>query len=334
MSVRRSESSSKASGRPREPLLPVGFVWHPTFLQHDTGLGHPESPHRLQAILQHLKSTGLWETLRISLAEPASRDTIELVHPRAYLEALEVSCRQGPMALDPDTIVSPGSWEAALRAVGAVTQAIDAVIRHEARAVFCAVRPPGHHALMDRAMGFCLLNNVAIGARYAQTRHHLTRVLIVDWDVHHGNGTQAIFAEDPTVLYVSTHQFPFYPGTGSRQECGVGRGVGATVNVPLPVGSGNEAIIEAFQCELLPRALAFKPELVLISAGFDAHRDDPLAGLQVTEAGYTALTKIVLEITDTCCPGRLVSVLEGGYDLNALPRSVEAHLRALGVTSS
>ena len=213
--------------------------------------------------------------------------------------------------------------------MGAVTQAVDRIIDDTLDAAFCAVRPPGHHALADRAMGFCLFNNVAIGARYAQQRHALSRILIVDWDVHHGNGTQAIFYDDPSVLYFSTHQYPFYPGTGARAETGRGAGAGFTINVPLPAGAGDAELIRAFQEELLPRALTFKPQLILISAGFDAHRDDPLAGLAVTEAGYAELTRIVRGIAEACCRGRIVSVLEGGYNLLALGRSVEAHLRTL-----
>jgi len=307
----------------------IGFSYHPCFLQHDTGAGHPERPQRLTAILEHLKSTDLWTRLRLIDPQPVERSVLELVHPRPYIELIERACREGPTPLDPDTVVSPGSWEAALRAAGAVIQAIDQVTQGAVAAAFCAVRPPGHHALADRAMGFCLFNNVAIGARYAQARHGLSRTLIVDWDVHHGNGTQAIFYDDPTVLYFSTHQYPFYPGTGAKSESGEGRGAGLTINVPLPAGSGDAELIRAFEEELLPKALEFKPQLVLISAGFDAHRDDPLAGLNATEAGYAKLTELVLEIAQACCPDRIVSVLEGGYHLEALGRSVEAHLRAL-----
>jgi len=310
-------------------LHPVGFSYHPCFLEHDAGPGHPERPERLQAIVTHLQKTDLWQSLRLLEPRPADLKTIEHVHPRAYLECIQAACRNGPTSLDPDTVASPGSWEAALRAVGAVTQAIDQVAQGTLSAAFCALRPPGHHALSHRAMGFCLLNNVAVGARYAQRVHGLSRILIVDWDVHHGNGTQAIFDDDPTILYFSTHQYPFYPGTGSRQEVGEGTGRGFTINVPLPAGSGDAELIRAFQEELLPKAKAFHPELVLISAGFDGHRDDPLANLNVTETGYRRLTELVCEVVKACCPGRLVSVLEGGYDLSALGRSVEVHLRAL-----
>jgi len=321
-----------ASGSLTIPLSPardIGWWSHPSFLEHDTGAGHPERPERLRAIGEHLKRVGVWDRLVHREPEPAAREMLTLVHPPSYVELIEKACREGPAYLDPDTAASPDSWEAALRAVGAVTQAIDAVIGGELCAAFCAVRPPGHHALASRAMGFCLFNNVAIAARYAQARHHLSRVLIVDWDVHHGNGTQALFEADPSILYFSTHQYPFYPGTGARGETGVGKGRGLTLNVPLPSGSGDAELLAAFQDVLVPAAEAFKPELVLISAGFDAHRDDPLAGLQVTEDGFAELTKMVREIAETHAQGRIVSALEGGYDLGALGRSVEAHLRVL-----
>lgn len=309
--------------------MTIGLLYHPTFLQHDAGAGHPERPERLRAIVEHLKTTDLWAGLAHVEPEPADERILRLVHPASYIDKIRRACQDGPTALDPDTVASPGSWEAAVRAVGAVTQAIDQVMAGTLAAAFCAVRPPGHHALADRAMGFCLFNNVAIGARYAQQRHQLRRILIVDWDVHHGNGTQEIFYEDSTVLYFSTHQAPFYPGTGMRRETGAGKGQGFSLNCPVTEGSGDEELIRAFEEVLLPAAAKFRPDLVLISAGFDAHRDDPLAGLQVTEAGYARLTALVLHIVKASCPGRLVSVLEGGYHLNALGCSVEAHLRAL-----
>jgi acetoin utilization deacetylase AcuC-like enzyme len=307
----------------------VGFFFHQAFLQHDTGPAHPESSLRLKAIGDHLRSTNLWTKLAHLEPIAATSDVISLVHPRPYIDAIHRACEKGPTLLDPDTVASPGSWGAALRAAGAVTQSIDRLMAGTLDASFCAVRPPGHHALAARAMGFCLFNNVAIGARYAQQRHKLERVLIVDWDVHHGNGTQAIFDDDPSVLYFSTHQFPYYPGTGARAERGQGDGEGFTINVPLAEGAGDPDILHVFRQELVPKALEFEPELILISAGFDAHQDDPLAGLTVTEAGFAELTRIVRGIADQCCRGKIVSALEGGYNLIALGRSVEAHLRAL-----
>ena len=309
--------------------MAVGLITHPACLNHDTGEGHPERPQRLQVILNHLRATELWPQLTHLAAEPADRATLELVHPRSYIEEVERACRNGPTALDSDTIVSPGSWEAALRAAGAAVQAVDRVMAGELSSALCAVRPPGHHAMPHRAMGFCLFNNVAIAASHAMITHRLARVLIVDWDVHHGNGTQAVFYDDPRVLYFSTHQEPFYPGTGQRRETGRGPGEGSTINVPLSAGSGDEEVIRAFEEILLPAATRFAPELVLISAGFDAHRDDPLASLALTEDGYRRLTQLVRQIADEHCAGRLVSVLEGGYHLRALAASVEAHVRAL-----
>jgi acetoin utilization deacetylase AcuC-like enzyme len=306
----------------------VGFFFHPSFLAHDTGAGHPERADRVATIVAYLQRRPVWPRLTLLDPQPASLQTIGLVHPAPYIDRILQACREG-RSLDPDTVASPGSWDAALRAVGAVTGAIDGVMSGELSSAFCAVRPPGHHAPADRAMGFCLFNNVAVGARYARQRHGLKRVLIVDWDVHHGNGTQDIFDDDPSVLYFSTHQYPFYPGTGSARETGRGAGEGFTVNVPLPAGAGDQELIAAFERFLLPKAEAFKPELVLISAGFDAHRDDPLAGLEATEAGYAELTRLVRRIADATASGRIVSALEGGYDLRALAASVEAHLEAL-----
>jgi acetoin utilization deacetylase AcuC-like enzyme len=213
-------------------------------------------------------------------------------------------------------------------AVGGVLAAVDAVVQGDVRNAFCAIRPPGHHACADRAMGFCLFNNIAIATRYAQQKHGLTKILIVDWDVHHGNGTQAAFYEDPNVLYFGVHRWPFYPGTGSALETGAGDGADLTINVPLPVGSGDAPYVEAFEKKLRPAALRFGPDLVLISAGFDAAKGDDLGGMKVTPEGFAELTRIVREIARQCCQERLVSVLEGGYG-DALPGAVEAHIRVL-----
>ena len=311
------------------PARRVGFAFHPSFLAHATGVSHPERPARLQAIIEYLRRVRCLDLLVPLDPPPAAWDQLALVHNKRYISEVEVGCREGPTAFDPDTIASPGSWEAALRAVGAVTLAVDHVLRGELDAAFCAVRPPGHHALPDQAMGFCLFNNIAIGVRYAQQHHKLQRILIVDWDAHHGNSTQSIFYEDPAVCYFSTHHFPFYPGSGARDEVGQGAGRGFTLNVPLPAGAGDPEMIRAFEEELVPKAMAFRPELIFISAGFDGHRDDPLGGLRCTETGYAELTRIVRRIAGACCGGRIVSALEGGYHLDALSRSVEAHLRVL-----
>jgi acetoin utilization deacetylase AcuC-like enzyme len=228
-----------------------------------------------------------------------------------------------------DVPISAESYEAALVAAGGVLSAIDAVVEKKAANAFCAVRPPGHHSLKDKAMGFCIFNNVAVGAKYIQKKHNLSDILIVDWDVHHGNGTQATFYDDPSVLYFSTHQYPFYPGTGSEAEKGDGKGLNYNINVPLPIGSGDADYVKAFKEKLEPAALAFSPDFVLISAGFDAHKDDLLGGMKVTADGFAQLTQIVKEISEKCCEGRLVSVLEGGYGLEGLADSVEAHIRIL-----
>ena len=308
---------------------PTGLVYHSDFLLHDPGPNHPERPARLQAMMTHLKRRGLLDSLLLLDAELASEQWITRVHTPTYLHQLQAAVRQAPTALDADTRVSRQSYDVARRAVGGVLAAVDAVMAGRTTNAFAALRPPGHHALADRAMGFCLLNHVAIATRYVQDRHGVERVLIVDWDVHHGNATQEAFYRDPSVLFFSTHQFPYYPGTGAAHEVGEGAGHGTTINVPLAAGSGDAAIVRAFRERLLPAATAFRPQFVLISAGFDAHRSDPLAQLQVTEAGYATLTRIVKTIADQHADGRLVSVLEGGYHLDGLARSVEAHLRVL-----
>ncbi len=310
--------------------MPVGFVYHPDYLLHDTGPHHPERPSRLEAITMHLKRVGLWEGLAHLTPAPATLEQVALVHPLRYIETIRAQTAHGPYThLDPDTVVCPRSFDAALLAAGGVITAVDAVLGGTLPRAFCAVRPPGHHATATVAMGFCLFNNVAIGARYAQSLG-ARRILIVDWDAHHGNGTQAIFETDPDVFYCSSHQYPYYPGTGAASDHGSGAGEGTTLNLPMVRGSTDAEVLRAYRDELLPRALAFRPQLVLISAGFDGHREDPLAGLALTEAGYAELTHLVREIADASAQGRIVSVLEGGYHPRALARSVEAHLQALG----
>jgi acetoin utilization deacetylase AcuC-like enzyme len=308
----------------------TGFVYDDLYLEHRTTPGHPESPGRLTAILDRLKGDGVYEQLVLLSPQAASREWIETIHSPQYLRRARTSCETGEQYLDSlDVPISRKSYAVALVAAGGVLRAVDAVMQGEVANAFCAVRPPGHHALRDRAMGFCIFNNVAVGARYIQQRHGLSKVLIVDWDVHHGNGTQAAFYDDPTVLYFSTHQYPFYPGSGSEAERGQGKGLNFTINVPLPGGSGDRECLEAFEKKLRPAALAFAPEFVLISAGFDAHENDTLGGMRVTTEGFGKLTRIVKEIADQCCRGRLVSVLEGGYGLPGLAASVETHVRVL-----
>ena len=314
----------------RDRSQTTGFVYHEAYLKHDTGPTHPERPERLRAILTRLEHTGLLQKLRRIAPSPAPMKWLTTIHTEEYVREVERSCREGRRFLhSADTPICPESYEVALLAAGGVLSAIDAVVAGEVRNAFCAVRPPGHHALRNRAMGFCLFNNVAIGARYAQQKHKLKKVLIVDWDVHHGNGTQAAFYDDPTVLYFSVHQYPFYPGTGAASERGSGPGEGYTLNAPLPAGSGDDEFVRAFEDMLKPRAFEFAPDFVLISAGFDAHTDDPLGSMNVSTGAYAKLTRIVTDIAERCCSGRVVSLLEGGYNLQALAESVESHLLAL-----
>ena len=310
--------------------LKTGFLYGDIYLKHETGSGHPERPERLTAIVARLKQNGLLNELVALKPVPASTDWLRTVHTQEYIERVRKDCQGGSGYVDsPDSPASADSYQVALNAVGGVQSAIDAVMEGKIQNAFCAIRPPGHHALKDKAMGFCLFNNVAIAAKYIQQKHKLARVLIVDWDVHHGNGTQAIFDEDPTVFYFSVHQSPFYPGTGSAEDKGVGKGLGSKFNVPLPAGCGDADYRKAFEERLKPAAAAFKPDFVLISAGFDAANGDTLGGMKVTPQGYAELTRIVKGIAEASCHGRLVSMLEGGYNTEALAASVEAHVRVL-----
>jgi len=298
---------------------------HPACLDHDPGAYHPESPERLRAVLGAL-SAQEFALLDRREAPRGELDDIARVHPRDLIAQLLAAVPEsGQVGIDADTIMSPGSGEAALRAAGAACAAVDAVVAGEARNGFCAVRPPGHHAEPRRPMGFCLFNNVAIGALRARAVHGCERVAVVDFDVHHGNGTQAMFAADPTLFYASTHQSPLYPGTGSRDETGIGN----IVNVPLAPGSGTVAFQRAFNELILPALEEFRPDFLFVSAGFDAHRRDPLANLDLVEADYDWATRRLAHIAARHGGQRLVSVLEGGYDLAALGASAAAHVRAL-----
>ncbi len=308
----------------------TGLVLDPRYLGHDMGAGHPESPNRLRAIMQQLEQSST--AARLTRIEPreAEVEWITQIHTPSYLAMLKTQApTSGRVSLDPDTSMSPGSLTAAYLAAGGALAAVDAIMSRQVEHVFCAVRPPGHHAEAGRAMGFCLFNNVAIAARYVQKKHGLKRVLIVDWDVHHGNGTQHSFEDDPSVLFFSTHQFPLYPGTGEESERGRGAGEGFTINVPMEAGEGDEEYRAVFQKSLVPAADAFKPEFVIISAGFDAHRDDPLASMGLTEEGYADLTGIVAGIAKRHAGGRIFSSLEGGYHLTALAASVDRHIQTL-----
>jgi acetoin utilization deacetylase AcuC-like enzyme len=302
------------------------YITHPACLNHLTPSGHPERPDRLRAIDRVLENERFQTLARVAAPE-ASIDDIALCHPRDFIEEIaEAVPKEGMVRIDADTSMSPGSFAAALRAVGGALYAVDEVMTGKAPNAFCAMRPPGHHAETVRPMGFCLFNSAAIAARHAQKKHGAERVAIVDFDVHHGNGTQEIFWSDPTVMYCSTHEMPLYPGTGARSERGEHNTI---VNAPLRAGDGGEAFRAAFEQTILPRLREFAPDLVVTSAGFDAHLRDPLANLNLVEADYAWVTQKLMQIADTCANGRVVSLLEGGYDLQGLASSVAAHVTAL-----
>jgi acetoin utilization deacetylase AcuC-like enzyme len=306
-------------------LVTTLLIHHPDYLCHETPFGHPERADRLRAIHKVL-GHGDFAALERRLAVAADDDLLALAHQRRYVEALRAAAPTArTVHLDPDTVMSPGSLNAALLAAGGSAMAVDAVVGGEAQNAFCAVRPPGHHAERTRAMGFCLFNNVAVAARHAQAAHGLERVAIVDFDVHHGNGSQDIFQDDPSVFYGSTHQMPLYPGTGAKYETGAGN----ICNAPLSAGDGGARFREAMSERVLPELEAFRPDLILISAGFDAHRDDPLANLNLDEHDFVWVTSELMDIADRHAGGRIVSLLEGGYDLTALTRSTAAHVRTL-----
>jgi len=311
----------------------TGFVFHEDFLQHDAGAGHPERADRLKSILKKLKANELIKKLKLINPEPAEIKWIEKIHTPEYIKSVEKACELGYSHLDADTGICTESYRVALLAVSGCLAAADAIISQEIKNGFCAVRPPGHHAEKNRAMGFCLFNNIAVVAKYLQQKYPLEKILIIDWDVHHGNGTQNAFYDDATVFYFSTHQSPHYPGTGLINETGIGAGIGTTLNVPLSPGHGDQDYITVFQSQLLPAAKKFKPDFILISAGFDAHRDDPLSGMLLTEKGFAQLTDIVVNFADEFCDGRVLSFLEGGYNLEKLAASVAAHIEVLMAVS-
>ena len=331
----------------------IGFCSSPGFIRHDTGPGHPERPDRIRAIYRAVIEAGLLDiadpfpefaieiespkseirnkSKMVSLAPAlAEQSVVELVHPKEYIEHVRRMCHGGGF-MDADTPVMQESYEAALLSVGALLTLSDAIMDGRVKRGFCAARPPGHHAEPHRAMGFCLFSNVAIAARYLQKKHGVGHVAVVDFDVHHGNGTQAAFEDDPSVLFISLHQDPrtCYPGTGYASEVGEGAGRGYTLNIPLPPGSGDEIYLRAFDQKVLPKLDDFKPEVLLISAGFDAHADDPLAQMEVSEEGFGQMTGRLCATAVRHCGGRTISALEGGYNLRALGRSVVSHLLAM-----
>nr|WP_228778856.1 histone deacetylase family protein [Methylobacter sp. BlB1] len=292
---------------------------------HDTGISHPESADRLRSIASVLDAPEFSGLIKAS-PPLGTEQQIRLIHTQAHIDnVLNAVPRHGLHYLDSDTVLSPGSGKAALRAVGAVCDAVDKILAGEADNAFCAVRPPGHHAEAERAMGFCLFNNIAIAAEYTRTHHQLKRIAIVDFDVHHGNGTQAAFYEQPAVLYASSHEVPHYPGTGYPNETGVGN----IINVPLAAGESGSEFRQKYNRIILPALRAFKPELILVSAGFDAHKNDPLASIRLVEDDYQWITQELMEIAGIYCGGRMISILEGGYNLKALAASVAVHIKTL-----
>lgn len=293
---------------------------------HLSGRTHPEKPARYDAVMDGLARAGLLDRMQRAATRSATEDELLLCHTAEYLRTARHDVESGkPYLSTGDTDITPESWDVAVRAAGGVLNAVDAVLTDGARNAFCAVRPPGHHATAGRGMGFCLLNNVAIAARYAQQRHGVGRVLIVDWDVHHGNGTQEIFYRDPSVFFFSTHQWPLYPGTGRADETGDEAGEGSTMNFPFPAGSGRREILGAIQDHLLPAATSFQPDLVLISAGFDSRIGDLLGRFTLTDEDFTDLTRTVMGING----GKVISLLEGGYNLDGLASAATAHVAAL-----
>lgn len=308
----------------------TGFLYDPRYLKHDTGRGHPECAERLTATINYLETQPWFRQLQS--VRPASADLkwLQLVHSPDYIEHVAHSCREGLPYLDtPDVMISQSSYDIARLAAGGAMKLADAVMADDIDNGFGLIRPPGHHAERSQALGFCLFNNIAIVARYLQHEYGIDRILILDWDVHHGNGTQHIFDPDPSVFYLSLHQHPFYPGTGSETETGIDNGAGTTLNYPMPAGATDKEYEKAFRDRILPAMDTFQPEVILISAGFDAHRDDPLAGICLSSECYRWMTQRVMECAESHAGGRIISLLEGGYNLHALPECIANHLIAL-----
>ena len=318
------------SAQSAPPATALRVFYDPATLRHEPPRDHPESPKRLDAVMSAVRVLERQGRLAVVSPRPATDDDVLLVHSSDYLKKVRAEIAAGrPTLSTGDTEISPGSLTAALAAAGTVISAVDAVMGGGTGRAFSAVRPPGHHASANRGMGFCVFNNIAIGARHARRRHGVERILIADWDVHHGNGTQEVFWNDGTVLFFDTHQHPWYPGTGAPDETGEGKARGLTFNRPFPAGSGRAEILGAFREALVPAAERFKPELVMISAGFDSRAGDPLGQFTLTDADFAELTNTVVAIARQHASGRVVSVLEGGYALDGLPRAIAAHLDRL-----
>jgi len=311
--------------------MTTAIVHHPIFEKHDTGPGHPEMPERYRVVVDALQADeNLWNSLKEITPEKASQGVVQAAHTKEHFKRVEGAFANGLDRLDADTTISMQSFDASLFAAGGAIAAVDAVMQGEARNAFVAVRPPGHHATAERSMGFCIFNNVAVAARYAQNRYkEIDRVAIVDWDVHHGNGTQGIFYTDPTVFFFSMHQYPWYPGTGARGETGHGKGLGSTLNVPVKAFTKAKDQLSAFDAAIGEIASKMKPDMIFLSAGFDAHLTDPLGQLQLEDPDYVAMTRTMLEWADEACGGRLVSCLEGGYNLETLGTTVREHVATL-----
>jgi len=307
----------------------TGVVKDPLYMEHRPSEFHPESPQRLEVLYEMLEEPEVKEAFLKVTPRSCEREDLERVHAGAYIDLVASTAGKPLTSLDPDTQTSPKSYEAALLAAGGCLEAVDEILSGEIQNVFAMVRPPGHHAETDRAMGFCLFNNVAVAARYAQEKHGLSKVMIVDWDLHHGNGTQRSFYEDPTVLYASTHQYPYYPGTGAFEEVGRGSGEGFTVNVPLRPGHGDAEYAGIFRRIISPVGEAFEPDLLIVSAGFDIYRGDPLGGMGVSPEGFALLTRILKNMASEVCDGKLLVALEGGYNLEGLRGAGKAVLLEL-----
>ena len=312
----------------------TGFHYAPIYLSHIAGVGHPERPERLQAAIAHLRAQSWFGKLAQIDAQPASTDWLHTIHTPDYIARAQTACASGQTYLDvPDVGICSESYAAAASACGAALALGDEVMHGRVDNAFALMRPPGHHAEASMALGFCLINNVAVLARYLQQKHGLERILILDWDVHHGNGTQHSFESDDSVMYVSLHQYPFYPGTGAHSEIGEGKGRGGTLNCPMRAGARDADYYDAFQTHILPAIDNFRPDVVLLSAGFDAHADDPLAEVQLSTECYAWMTTRMLEVADKYAGGRLISLLEGGYDLDALSACVSTHVAVLNAQS-
>lgn len=311
--------------------MPTAIIHHPIYQKHDTGTGHPETPLRYEVVMKALQDdSDLWGSLKEITPEKASKGLIQAAHTPRHFKLVEHAFGEGYDRLDADTVISMQSFDASLFAAGGACAGVDAVMQGEAKNSFVVVRPPGHHATAERPMGFCLFNNIAVAAKYAPNKYkEIERVAIVDWDVHHGNGTQGIFYDDPSVYFFSMHQYPWYPGTGSRGETGFGRGLGATLNIPVKAKTQSGEQVRMFEGALEDISKNFRPDLIMISAGFDAHLTDPLGQLQLEDQDYISLTRTVKQWADEVCGGRIVSCLEGGYNLETLGLTVRNHVAEL-----